>query len=103
MTPSSPKTQTSPVNTTDKIGSVIVTTTKVGRQTNGSDWLQTGHYIEEATADRVSKTKKKNHYNLKIDFETMIEIQDFKLENISMGRSILDSTPIGTNTTNGTT
>ena len=55
----------SPVNTTDKLGSVIVPTTRVGSPINGSYWLQPGPHIEEATADRVSKTKAKNHCNFK--------------------------------------
>ena len=46
----------------------------------GSYWLQPGHDIEEAIADRVSETKAKNHYNLKTDSETMREIQDFERE-----------------------
>ena len=47
----------SPVNTTDKLRSVIVLTTRFGRPTNGSDWLHPRHDIEEATAYRVIETK----------------------------------------------
>ena len=93
----------SPINTTDKLGFVINPTTRVERPTNGSNWLQPGHDIYEATADRLSKKKSNNHYNFKNYFETMREIQDFERENISMSRPTLDSTHIGTNTTNGTT
>ena len=71
-----------PVNTTDKLGSIIFLTTRFRRPTNGSDWLQPGIDISEATADVVSETKAKNHYNLKSDFETMREVQDFERENI---------------------
>ena len=74
----------SPVNTTDKLVSVIVPTTRFIRPTNGSDCLQPGHDIEEATADIASEKKAKNHYNIKSDFETMREIQDFERDNISM-------------------
>ena len=56
-----------PVNTTDKLRSVIFPTTIAGRPTNGSEWLQYGHDIEEATSDRVRETKEKNHYNFKSD------------------------------------
>ena len=64
----------SPVNTTDKLGSVINPTTRFGMPTNGSDWLQPGHDIEESTADGLSKLKAKNHFNFKSDFETIREI-----------------------------
>ena len=90
----------SPVNTTGKLGSVIFPTTRSGRPKNGSNWIQPGHDIEEATAYRASKTKAKNHYNFKSDYETMREIQAFEQENISMSGPTLDSTLIGTNTTN---
>ena len=93
----------SPVNTTDKLGSVIAPTTRVGGPTNGSDWLHPGHDIEGATSERVRKTKAKNHYNFKSNFETMREIHDFEWENISMSRPTLDSTPLGTDMTNGQT
>ena len=43
------------VNTTDKLGSISVPTTRVGSPTNSSDWRWKGHDIEEATADRVSE------------------------------------------------
>ena len=45
------------VNTTDKLGSVTVPTTRVGRPTSSSNWILHGNDIEEATADIVSKTK----------------------------------------------
>ena len=74
----------SSVYTTDKLGSVIVPTTIVGRPINGSKWIQPGYDIEEATADGVREKKENNHYNFKSDFETMMEIQDFEQGNISM-------------------
>ena len=90
----------SPVNTTYKLRSVILPTTRVGRPKNGSKWLQSVHDIEEATSDRVIEKKASNHYNLKSDFETMREIQDCERKNISMSPPTFDSTPIGKNTTN---
>ena len=84
----------SPVNTTNKLGSIIVPTTRVWRPTNGYWWIHPVHDIEEATSDRVIKMKADNHYNFKSDFETMREIQFFERENISMSRPTLDSTPI---------
>ena len=50
------------VNTTDKLGSVSVPTTRVGIPKNSSDWLQQRHDFEEATADRVSETKENINY-----------------------------------------
>ena len=61
----------SPVNTRDTLGSVILPTTRVGRPTNGSNWIRPGHVISEATVNGMSKTKAKNHYYFKSDFETM--------------------------------
>ena len=53
----------SSVNTTDKIGSVSIPTVRIGRPKDGSNWLPPGNNTSEATADRVSRTKAKNHYN----------------------------------------
>ena len=70
--------------------------------------------IEEVTSDRVRGTKEHSDHILKSDFETMIEIQDFERENISMSlptfdsknismsRPTLESTPNVFNTKNGT-
>ena len=80
----------SPVNTTDKLGSVIIPTNRVKMPKNGSNWLHPGHDIEEAAADGVSETRANNHYNFKSDFEAMREIQDFEQENISMSQPTLD-------------
>ena len=70
----------STVNTMDKLRSVIVPTIRVGGPKNGSNWIQPRHDIEEATADRASKTKGNNHFTFKIYFETMREVQDFERE-----------------------
>ena len=48
----------SPANTPDKIKSVIIPTTRVGRLTNGSNWLRPRHDIEEVTTNRVSEKKR---------------------------------------------
>ena len=48
----------------------------------------------------MRKMNEKNHYNFKSDFETKREIQYFEQENVSMSQPILDSTTLGTNTTN---
>ena len=57
----------SPVKKIDKLRSVFVSTTRVGSPKNSSNWIKPRHDIEEATADRVSETKEKNHYNFKSD------------------------------------
>ena len=56
----------SPVNTADKLGSVIIPKTRVGRPTNVSDWLHHGHDISGYTADGVNKMKAKSAIILKI-------------------------------------
>ena len=71
-----------------------------------SNWFPPGHDISEYTADRVSKTKAKNHYNFKSEFETMRDKmvdQDFGGQNDPMSRPTLESNPLGMNTTNRTT
>ena len=51
----------------------------------------------------MSKTGSEQDYNSKTDFETRRKNQDFGRQNNSMSRPHLDLTPLGTNTTNGTT
>ena len=92
----------SSVKTTGELGYVFVPTTRVRRPTNGSNYIPPSHAISEATVDRASKAKAKNHYNFKSDFETRREIQDFGRQNDPMSRPTLDLTPLGTNTTNVT-
>ena len=58
------------INTMDELRSVFVPTARIGRLTDGSNWLLPGHDISEATVDRTSRTKAKNHYNFKSEFET---------------------------------
>ena len=94
------------VDTTDEIGSVFAPTTRIGSATHGSDWIPRSHCISEATVDRVSAVKSKNHYNFKSEFETRknkVVNQDFGRQNDHMSQPPLESTPIGTNTTNGST
>ena len=60
----------SSITTTDELGPVFVTTTRIGSPTDGTNWLLLGHDISEATVDIVSRTKTKNQYNYKIELET---------------------------------
>ena len=55
----------SSVNKMDELGSVFFHTNRSGTPMDSSNWLPPGHGISEATADRVSGTKAKNHYNFK--------------------------------------
>ena len=96
----------SSVNTTDKLGSVFISTDIIGRPEDVSNCIPPGNDISEATTDRLSGTKAKKHYNFKIEFKTrrdkMVD-QYFGRQNDPMSRLTLDLTPLGTNTTNGTT
>ena len=47
----------SSAHTSDKLGSVSIPTTRIGRPTDGSNWLPPGHIIGEVTADRVRRTR----------------------------------------------
>ena len=58
----------SSVDATDELGSVYIPSTRIGRPTDGSNWLPPGHCISEAISDIVSGTKAKNHYSLKSGF-----------------------------------
>ena len=90
------------VNTSGEIGSVFIPTNRIRRPTGGFNWLPTGHIIGEVTADKVSRTRSEQNYSAKTDFETRREIQDFGRQNNSMSQPLLESTPLGTKTNNGT-
>ena len=92
----------SSVHLSDEIGFVFIPITRVRRPTDGSNLILPVHSIGEVTADRVSRTGSEKKYNSKSDFETRRENQDFGHQNSSMSRPPLDSTPLGTNTTNRT-
>ena len=94
------------VKTTDKLRSVFVLTSIIGRTTDVSNWLPPVHNISEATMDRVIGGKQNNHYNLKSEFETRTDKmadQDFGRQNDPMSQPTFDLTPIGMNMTNRTT
>ena len=74
----------SPVHTLDALGSVFISGTRIGRLTDGSNWLLPSHRIGEFTADIVSTTRSKQNYNAKTDFETRRENQAFGRQNSSM-------------------
>ena len=56
-------------NTKDKLGSVSAATTRVGRPTSSFEGIWHVHDIEEATADRVIKTRANINYILKSDLK----------------------------------
>ena len=93
----------SSIDTTDELGSVFASTTRIVLVTHGYDLIPSVRYIIEATSDRVSGTKAKNHYNFKSEYETRREKvvdQDFGHQNDPTSLPPLDLTPIGTNITN---
>ena len=93
----------SSVHTSGELGSVFIPTTRIGRPSDGSNWLPPDHCIGEVTADIVSRKKPEQKYNFKSYFETrrggLID-QDFGRQNNYMIQPPLDSTPLGTNTNN---
>ena len=93
------------VNTRDELRFVFFPNNRVGRTMDGSNWILPGQDIGESTADRVIVTKAKNNYNFKSEFETRREKmtdQYFGRQNDPISRPTLDLTPLGKNTTNGT-
>ena len=94
------------VDTTNEIWSVFASTTRIISSSYVYDWLPRSHFISKATEDIVIETKAKNHYNFKSEFENSrdkVVDQYFGRKHNSTSRPPLDSTPIGTNTTNRTT
>ena len=90
------------VHTPDELGSFSIPINRIGSCIDESNWITTGHIIGEVTADRMSRTRPEQNYSSKTDFETRRENQDFERQNNSTSRPPLDSTTLGTNTTNGT-
>ena len=91
------------VNALDEFNTFGNPATRIIRPTDGPHWSAPGHVFGEATAVGMSATRSEQNYSYKTDFEIWRENQDFGRQNISMNRPPLESTPIGTNTTNGTT
>ena len=89
------------VHTLDELEYVFTPNNRIGRPTDGSNWPPPGHSIGEVKEDRVSRTGSEQNYNTKTDFETRRENKDLRRQNNSMSRPPLDSTSLGTNTTNG--
>ena len=90
------------VYASDDLGSFTIPATIIRRTINRSKWLLPGHSIGEVTEDRMSRMQLEQKCRSKTDFETRTENQDFGRQNNSMSQPPLESTPIGTNTTNGT-
>ena len=90
----------SSVHTSDGLGYAFIPNTRIRRPKYGSKYISPVHCIGEITVDRVSRTGSEQNYNAKTDFGTRRENQDFGCQNNSMSRPHLESTPLGTNTTN---
>ena len=75
---------------------------RIIRPTYEYHWSATDNVFGLATAVGMSAERLDQDYRYKPDFEIWRENQDFGRQNISTSRTPLDSTPIGTNTTNGT-
>ena len=90
-------------NTSDEFNAFATPSTRIIRPTDGTHWSASDHIIGEATAVGMSATRSELDYSYKTDFQNGRENQDFERQNISRNWPPLDSTPIGTNTTNRTT
>ena len=66
-------------------------------------WYGQGHVFVQDIAVGMSGTRPQQNYSYKTDFENKRINQDFWRQNISMSRLPLESTTIGTDTTNITT
>ena len=91
------------VNAADELRSFGTPTTRVGRPTKESKWSSPGYIFGEVTAAGLSRTTSEKSHSYKTYFVTRRENKDFGRQIISMSRPSLESTPFGTNTTNGTT
>ena len=77
-----------PANTTDKLKSVIVPTTRVEGLTDISDWFVSRHGYEEVTVGIVSKAKAFSGYIKNNEVESM---KVFERENISVTQPTLEN------------
>ena len=91
------------VNASDEVNIFGTPNTRTRRPIDGSHWSDPDHVSGKATSVGISATRLEQYYSYKTDFEIWRENQDFRRQNISMSRTPLDSTPIGTYTTSGTT
>ena len=91
------------VNTSDEFNIFGTLPTRIRMPIDGSHWSASDHVFGESTVVGMSATRSEIDYIYKTDFQNWRENRDFGCQNISMSRPHLDSTPIGTNTTNGTT
>ena len=78
----------SPANTTGKLKSNIVPTTRVEGLTDGSGWPTSRHGYKEVMVGRMSEAKKFSDYIKNNEFETM---KVFEQENISVTRPTLEN------------
>ena len=90
------------VHASAELGSFGKPDTRVRSPSEGSNWSAPSNVFGKDTVVRVSGTRSEQNYSSKTDFETRKKTQDFGQQNISMSQPLLESTPFGTNTTNGT-
>ena len=88
------------VNISDEFSILGTPVTRIIRPTDGSHWSAPDHVFGEETVVGMSAARLDQYYSYKTDFKIWRENQDFGRQNIFMSRPPLDSTPIGTNTTN---
>ena len=88
------------MNTSNKLGVLGTATTRIISPIDGSHWLTLDHVFQEATAVGMSAARSDQDYSSKNYFDIWREIQEFRRQNISMSRPILDLTPIYTNMKN---
>ena len=91
------------VHTSYELNPLSTPATRFRRPTYWYHWSAPGRVFGEATAVGIGRTRSEQNYSYKTGFETRRENQDFGRQNISMSRLPLDSTHLGTNTTNVTT
>ena len=91
------------IHTSEKLGSVLIPTTIIITQTGYPNWIPDSHSIVEVAADRVIRIGSEQNYNDKTDFKTWRINQDFGRQNNSISQTHLNSSPIGTDITKGTT
>ena len=91
------------INTLNESGVLGTPVTRIRRPTDGSHCTTPDNFFGEETEVGMSAAKLDHEYIYKTDFEIWKENQEFGRQNISMSQPSLESTPIGTNTTNLTT
>ena len=88
------------INKLDESSTLSTPSMRIRYPLDGSHWSLLDHVLGEATTLVMSAWKSDHDYNYKTEFQIWKENKEFERQNISMIWPPLDSTHVGTNTSN---